>query len=202
MPLMAEHEVPGMAVAVSVDGQTWFFNYGLASREARTPVSANTLFELGSISKTFTATLATYAQDRGALALADHPGKYLPQLKGSALDKANLLQLGAYTAGGLPLQIPETVSDMTGAVAYFRDWKPDAAPGAVRRYSNALVPARMPSAPTLFNKTGSTGGFGGYVLFVPQKKLGIVMLANRNTPIPARVKAAYAILEQAARMAK
>ena len=30
----------------------------------------------------------------------------------------------------------------------------------------------------LFNKTGSTGGFGAYALFVPTERFGIVMLAN------------------------
>src|SRR5690348_6753033 len=88
-PVMAEHGVPGMAVAVTVNGQSWFFNYGLASREQNTPVTENTLFELGSISKTFTATLAGYAQEQGQLSLDDHPGNYLPQLRGSALDKAS-----------------------------------------------------------------------------------------------------------------
>ncbi len=59
-----------------------------------------------------------------------------------------------------------------------------------------LTPSRAPAATTLFNKTGSTGGFASYVAFVPKKKIGIVMLANKNFPIPARITAAHAILEQ------
>jgi beta-lactamase class C len=31
---------------------------------------------------------------------------------------------------------------------------------------------------------------------VPERGIGIVMLANRNFPIPARVTAAYAVLQQ------
>ena len=65
-----------------------------------------------------------------------------------------------------------------------------------------LEPPQAPTRPALFNKTGSTNGFGAYVAFVPQKKIGIVMLANRNFPIPARVRAAHAILEQLASIAR
>jgi beta-lactamase class C len=59
----------------------------------------------------------------------------------------------------------------------------------------ALTPAASNGA-RLFNKTGSTGGFGTYVVFVPSLRLGIVLLANKNYPIPARVDAAYKILHE------
>lgn len=297
---------------------------------------------MGSVSKTFTATLACYAQLSGKLSFDDHPSRYMPQLRGSAIDAATLLDLGTFTAGGLPLQFPDDVSNDEQMPAYFRNWTPDAAPGKQRRYSNPsigllghitalalkadfadavekqLFPAlglkhsyvRVPDkamanyawgydrngkpvrvspgvldAPTygvkstsadmirfvqsnidtnrlrgslrravdgthvgffqvggmvqglgweqypypvtlerlqagnseamiyeanpamkialpkpapsstLFDKTGSTRGFGAYVAFVPAKRIGIVILANKSYPIAARVRAAHAILE-------
>jgi beta-lactamase class C len=332
-----------MAVAVTVDGQQYFISYGVASRDRNTPVTKETLFEIGSVSKTFTATLACYAQALGRISLNDHPGKYMPQLTRAAIDEASLLNLGTYTAGGLPLQFPDAVTNLAEMATYFQRWKPSAAPGAQRRYSNPsigllghitglamngdfadlieielfpklglrhsyigvpeaemddyawgydkanepirvnpgvfdaeaygvkstaadmirfvesnirpdhlettirravegthigyfeigemvqglgweqypypipverllagnsptmvmepnasarLTPPRTPSKPTLFNKTGSTNGFGAYVAFVPDKKIGIVMLANKNFPTPARIAAAHAVLEQ------
>jgi len=53
-------------------------------------------------------------------------------------------------------------------------------------------------AARLYDKTGSTGGFGAYVIFIPSRHVGLVMLANRNYPIAARVEAVYAILENPA----
>ena len=50
-------------------------------------------------------------------------------------------------------------------------------------------------ADTWFNKTGSTNGFGAYAAFVPARRVGIVMLANRNFPIEARVRAGHALMQ-------
>ncbi len=340
-PIMDENNVPGMAVAVTVQGKRYFFNYGVASKESGQKVTQDTIFEIGSVSKTFTATLASYAQVSGTLSLLDNASKYLPALADSSFNKISLLNLGTYTAGGLPLQFPDDVNDQQEMIAYYKGWRPSYAAGTHRLYSNPsigllgylaarsmgkpfdelmekklfpklgltrtylrvpqnqmskyaygyskdnkpiqvspgvldsesygvkttasdmiqFVEANMngteldetlqraiagthtgyfkagdmtqglgwemytypinldrllagnssqmslkvnevtrlalpvsPQQNVLINKTGSTNGFGAYVAFVPVKGIGIVMMANKNYPIPVRVKTAYQIL--------
>lgn len=341
-PLMQQQGIAGMAVAVTVKGQPHYFNYGLASKEARQAVTPDTLFEIGSVSKTFTATLAAYAQASGKLTLSDPASHYLPALQGSAFEHISLLQLGTYSAGGLPLQFPEQWDSADKMLGYYQGWKPLYPAGSQRLYSNTslglfgylaaqslgqpfnrlmqeqlfpqfglrhsyldvpkaqmgnyaqgynkddqpvrvtpgamdaeaygvktsaadllrfvqanldpgalsrpwqqavtstqsgyyrvgemtqglgweayhypislsallagnasqmaqephpvqwLTPPQPPQADALLNKTGSTGGFGSYVVFVPGKEIGVVLLANKNYPIAERVKAAHAILD-------
>lgn len=70
-PLLEEYKIPGLAVAVTLDGQYYFVNYGVASLQSKQAMTNSTLFELGSVSKTFNATLAGYAQAQGRLSLSD-----------------------------------------------------------------------------------------------------------------------------------
>lgn len=46
-----------MAVAVSAEGKQDFYRYGVPAKEGGKPLTQDTLFEIGSISKTLTATL-------------------------------------------------------------------------------------------------------------------------------------------------
>ena len=61
-PAIEQYRIPGLAVAIVHKGERHFFNYGVASRESGQAVSEHSLFELGSVSKLFTATLGAYAQ--------------------------------------------------------------------------------------------------------------------------------------------
>jgi beta-lactamase class C len=344
-PIMRQYGVPGMAVGVTFNGRDYVFDYGVASKATRRPVTADTLFEIGSVSKTFNATFAMVAQANGDLSLSGIASKYMPSLRGSAFDKVSLADLGTYTAGGLPLQVPDQIHTNAQLLAYFKAWKPSYAPGTTREYSNPsigllgfitaarlhvdyanflqsrmfpalgldhsylnipasqlenyaegyeddgtpirmtegvlwaevvgvrttaadllrwlginmtlvkidpqwqraalathtgydqLQPGRMmqdlvweqydlpvsladleagngydvlmkpqpvtafepplpPRPDVLLDKTGSTNGFGAYVAYIPGKRVGVVLLANENYPIPARVAAAYEILTQ------
>ncbi|MFM4965092.1 class C beta-lactamase [Aeromonas bivalvium] len=341
-PLLKEHHIPGMAVAVLKDGKAHYFNYGMANQESGQRVSDQTLFEIGSVSKTLTATLGAYALIKGGFQLDDKVSQHAAWLKGSAFDGITMGELATYSAGGLPLQFPDEVDSTDKMRAYYRQWTPAYPAGSHRQYSNpsiglfghlaaqslgqpferlmsqTLLPGlglehtylKVPAAAmanyaygyskegkpirvnpgvladeaygiktnsadllkfveanmayqgddgikramaltrtgfysvgemtqglgwemydyplslaelqagnsadmafkahgvtpiakpvvakgeTLFNKTGSTNGFGAYVAFVPAQSIGIVMLANRNYPNDARVEAAHAILSR------
>ncbi len=342
--LMQQERIAGMAVAIVRPDGVQVLDYGVADRKKRQPVDADTLFEIGSLSKPFTATLATLAAVHGKLDLDAPVSQYLPVLEGSVFDDVDAINLGTHTAGGLPLFVPETVNDQDALMAWYRQFQPSAPVGESRRYSNLSIgllglaaaaslgsdfvpavreqlleplgldhtwydvptteqghyamgedksgePTRVspgvledeaygikttatdlarlvqanlgllslddelqqaidatqrpyyqvgdmtqdliweqyprpvsldtlvagngygmilephtvkPVAPSSdaaarpakvwINKTGSTNGFGGYVVMLPDRQVGLVMLANRNYPNAARVKTAYRIL--------
>ncbi|KVK82887.1 class C beta-lactamase [Burkholderia ubonensis] len=139
LPIMAKYGIPGMAVGIVADGQTYVFNYGVASRQSRRPVTRDTLFEIGSVSKTFTATLASWAQVTGHLSMSDKAGKYLPNLQGSPFGNVTLVELGTHTPGGVPLQVPGNIRNEDQLMRYLKDWRPTYSPGTYRTYSNVSI---------------------------------------------------------------
>ena len=138
-PVMLVQGISGMAVAVTFNGKQQYFNYGVASKETGKPVTQDTLFEIGSVSKTYTATLIAYAQATGKLALTDKASEVLPALRGSAFDHISVLQLATYSAGGLPLQFPAEADSADKMLGYYQQWKPVYAAGSHRLYSNPSI---------------------------------------------------------------
>ncbi|ASV86503.1 beta-lactamase family protein [Ochrobactrum quorumnocens] len=334
-----EYKIPGLVVGATQNGRHSFYSYGFASLADQRPVSPDTIFELGSVSKLFTATLAAIAEQKGELSLDDTVAKHLCSNTCRIGDDITLMDLATHHSGGLPLQVPDEVDHVDKMAAWLKIWKPTQ-PGA-RSYSNVsigmlghitsksmgmtyentlkaelltglglsntwitvsneaiadyaygydktdqairvnpgvldaeaygikstardmltfldaqlgqrevpadiktaiarthegqfrtayftqdmiweqyewpvdekklisgnapdfilnpqredrIVPALPPQKQVLLNKTGSTNGFGAYVAFLPDKDLGVVVLANRNYPNEARVKATYALI--------
>lgn len=75
-------KIPGMAVVIVMGDQTVYRQgFGFADLEKQEPVTAETLFELGSTSKAFTALGILQLEQEGYLELSDPVEKYLAWLK-------------------------------------------------------------------------------------------------------------------------
>ncbi|MCK7596584.1 beta-lactamase [Microbulbifer sp. CAU 1566] len=179
-PVVEKYEVPGMALALTVDGEPYFFNMGETSAEAGNLVTEHTLFEIGSVSKTFTATLAAYAELTGALSLKDPVSLHLPELRGSAMDGVTLLNLATHTAGHFPLQVPSDIENNRQLLAYLKQWQPQYFPGTSRTYANpgigllGLITAeklRQPYAKVMQEKIFQGLGLGDTYISVPAEKM-------------------------------
>jgi CubicO group peptidase (beta-lactamase class C family) len=73
------HHVPGMAIAVVKDDEVVLTHgFGIASVEEETPVTPETIFAIGSATKTFTSALVAMLVDEGKMAWDDPVTEYLP----------------------------------------------------------------------------------------------------------------------------
>src|SRR5579863_8372555 len=72
---------PGCAVGVSYQGSVALRSgYGMADLERGAPITADTVFESGSVAKQFTATALLLLAQQGKISLDDPLRKYLPEL--------------------------------------------------------------------------------------------------------------------------
>jgi len=78
---MADYHIPGVAVAVSYQGREHVRGYGVTNVDYPQPVDGDTLFRIGSVTKTFTATTVMRLVEQGRLALDAPVRTYLPDLR-------------------------------------------------------------------------------------------------------------------------
>ncbi|MBI5612916.1 MAG: beta-lactamase family protein [Gammaproteobacteria bacterium] len=77
---MAKHDVPGLSIAL-VDGSrpVWAKGYGYADAERAIPADAETVYQVGSVSKILTAVAALGLVERGHIDLDKPITQYLPE---------------------------------------------------------------------------------------------------------------------------
>lgn len=98
---------PGMAIAVVKDTSIVYLNgFGVKSTLTREPVGIHTVFRLGSLSKGFSAVLATKLVEEGCLNWQDKVQRYLPEFalaSAAETQKVEIRNLLSHTLG-LPSQ--------------------------------------------------------------------------------------------------
>ncbi|MFB6326151.1 serine hydrolase domain-containing protein [Pantoea deleyi] len=103
---MQQKQVPGISIAViHHDGPTRFYPFGVTDRVHRHPITPDTLFALGSLSKGITAEVIIQLVEQGRLRWSDTLADLLPENVRLSADarRITLLQLVTHTSG-LPRQ--------------------------------------------------------------------------------------------------
>ncbi|MBA3682777.1 MAG: beta-lactamase family protein [Bacteroidetes bacterium] len=102
----------GFSIGVIKDTSIYFYNYGETKRDNKILPDKNTIYEIGSISKTFCGIILAYAITEGKIKLDDDIRKYLPgeypNLETNN-HKIEIKHLANHT-GGLP-GVPENIRD-------------------------------------------------------------------------------------------
>ena len=135
--------LPGIAVLVARDGKVVYQGgFGFADIENKTPVTPETKFRIGSISKQFTAAALLRLADEGKLSLDDTLEKYFPDFPGAS--GISLHQLLTHTSGihsftSKPEFLERVAKPVTPGevIAFFRGDPPDFAPGKGFLYNNS-----------------------------------------------------------------
>ncbi len=99
---MKDFHVPGLALGIIQDGKWFSEGFGITSVKNPLPVTTETLFQIGSTTKTVTATIIMILCEQGKLELDEKVKKYLPNLELQDADVAarvTVRQLLNHTAG-------------------------------------------------------------------------------------------------------
>ncbi len=103
----ADEGVPGTSVAIVVDDEL-AFTAGIGSRDlaSNAPATPETLYGIGSVTKSFTALAIVQLADRGSLELADPITEYVPV---AGLEDVSLHQLLTHSSGLPSLAVSEAL---------------------------------------------------------------------------------------------
>lgn len=118
--LMEENHIPGVAVELYIDGKPQSYYFGYAKPAKQVPVTKNTIFELGSISKVMTSLLLAQAVDAAKMQLNAPVMQYLPNLS-TDFDDVSLKDLATHTAG-VPFNIADNIktqSELDNFLSHF-----------------------------------------------------------------------------------
>jgi CubicO group peptidase (beta-lactamase class C family) len=140
-----------LSIGIVEGNMTSTYYYGETKKEAGTLPDQGSLYEIGSVSKTFTATLLAHAINEKKIALTDDIRKYLPgeypnlKVNGAPIKIVNLanhtsglprLPLDFFSSTGYNAEKPYVHYTKEMMYKYLQSFKPDSAVRTAAEYSN------------------------------------------------------------------
>jgi CubicO group peptidase (beta-lactamase class C family) len=151
-PYIQKSNTVGLSIGILKDGKITTYNYGETARGNKRLPTSNTIFEIGSITKTFTATLLAYYVNEGKVKLNDPATKYLPDsvAVNPSLKPVTLQSLSNHTSGlarmptnldfaGVDAANPYKNYNKQQLFSYLKTCKLNSQPGERYDYSNLGV---------------------------------------------------------------
>lgn len=150
-PLMYAGKITGMSIGLIHKGKLYYYNYGETKKGNGELPNANSIYEIGSITKTFTGLLLANAVVDGKMKLLDPVNNYLPAdipILKQGTDTMRVVHLANHTSGlaRIPISIlygdrlnPYNTFDNQQLYNLLRGVKLLSKPGEVLSYSNLGV---------------------------------------------------------------
>lgn len=138
-----------IAIGVLDKGKKHVYGFGETALGNKKLPDGNTLYEIGSITKTFTGILLAYFAAQDKLQLDDPINKYLPDSIPAHLSNITLASLSNHSSGlprlpsnfwqGANMQNPYIHYDNQRLFSFLKNFQPTREPGAEFEYSNLAV---------------------------------------------------------------
>ncbi|MFI5000331.1 MAG: serine hydrolase domain-containing protein [Reyranellales bacterium] len=107
------NELPGAVVLIARNGKIVMFDsFGFRDREAKVPMTNDTIFRIASMSKPITSVAAMILVEEGKLSLADPVSKYIPAFAETKVSVQKKNADGTVELGLEPQYRPMTVQDL------------------------------------------------------------------------------------------
>src|SRR5690625_3635599 len=99
--LISTHQTPGAIIALN--NQRYEKGFGCRDQENELPVTADTIFGIGSITKSMTCIAVLQLQEAGKLSVHDTIKTYVPEITFKGSDEITIHHLMTHTSGMPPL---------------------------------------------------------------------------------------------------
>jgi CubicO group peptidase (beta-lactamase class C family) len=119
---MAGEHIAGLAIGISQNGKTIFQKgFGVRDLERQLPVTAETIFGIASVTKSFTALAILELEEKGLLSVQDSVIKHLPELKIGGIQNIESIKIEhllSHSAGLAPMERREDINRLGDHMIY------------------------------------------------------------------------------------